>query len=63
MLKTANIPQIIPSDTKKNWKIALEGGLYSQVVIIQCQTVEEKEKDSSSDTIKNCLFQGQSSRS
>ena len=37
--------------------IALECELYLQVVMIQCQNVEDKDKGSSSNTEINCSFQ------
>ena len=60
-VKNANIPQSIPSETRRKIKKALEGGLYSQVVMIRHSTAkekynkhsvaEEKDKKRSSDTL------------
>ena len=49
-----------PKRDQEKLKFALEGRLYSQVVIIRRQTMKEKQKDRSSVTKTKYLFQGPS---
>ena len=49
--------------SRRKIKIALEAGLYSQVVMIQSQTVVDKDKDSSTGHKIKYSFQGKSTRS